>query len=134
MAAAVIKLDALPDAIRAGTQDHDLFAIARVGLILIFVGRIKIWSERFKLCAAGVDALEDGTNTHLVPDAPHVVFSRRKQGGELLIGKARPFGLEQRIARDRVDTLALQLTFERDDLLKVIEEPRINLSQVVQLF
>ena len=68
MTTAVVKLNSLPDAIRAGTEDHDLAAIGGRGLAFRFVGRIQIGRERFKLGAAGVNALVDRNNSQALPD------------------------------------------------------------------
>ena len=39
---AVIKLDALPDPVRATTEHHDLVAPGRVGFAFVFVGRVQV--------------------------------------------------------------------------------------------
>ena len=59
MAAAIIELDSLPDAVWPGTKNHDLPPIGRVRFALFFVGRIKIWREGLKLGATRIDAFID---------------------------------------------------------------------------
>ncbi len=58
VAAAVVELDSLADAIRAAAQDHDLLAIRWIRLALRFVARIKIGREAFEFGRAGIDAIE----------------------------------------------------------------------------
>ncbi len=57
MAAAIVKLDALTDAVRPAAEDHNFFAIGRRGLVFFFVGRVQVWREAFELAGAGVNAL-----------------------------------------------------------------------------
>ena len=65
VAAAVVELDALADAVRAAAEDDRLLAIARLGLALgrlaeraALVGRVHVGRRRRELGRAGVDALE----------------------------------------------------------------------------
>ncbi len=60
VAAAVIELDALADAVGPAAQNHDLLAIARVGLARALVAGIEVRREAFELGGAGVHAAEDG--------------------------------------------------------------------------
>ena len=57
VAAAVVELDALPDAVRAAAEDHDLLPRRRIGLALLLVGAVEVRRERLELRRAGVDAL-----------------------------------------------------------------------------
>ncbi len=60
VAAAVIELDSLADAVGSAAQNHDLFAIVGVGFAGGFVGGIEIRREAFEFGRAGIDAIEDG--------------------------------------------------------------------------
>jgi hypothetical protein len=44
-AAAVVEFNALADSIWTGPENHDLAAIARFGLALVFIARIEVWRE-----------------------------------------------------------------------------------------
>ena len=59
VAAAVVELDALADAVGAAAEDHDLAPRGRVGLALVLVGRVEVRGVRLELGRAGVDALVD---------------------------------------------------------------------------
>ena len=48
VAAAVIKLDSLPDTIGTTAQDDDLFLFSRSRFVLVFVGRVQIWRVTFE--------------------------------------------------------------------------------------
>ena len=71
MDAAVIELDALPDAVWPAAEDDDLAAVAGRGLALRLakgrglVGRIHVGRDCFELGGAAVDALEDGVDAKL---------------------------------------------------------------------
>ena len=64
VAAAIVELDALADAVRAAAEDHDLLLVGRRGLVggrageRRLVGRIHVGGGRGELGGAGVDALE----------------------------------------------------------------------------
>ena len=65
MAAAIIELDALADAVGAAAQDDDLFAVARIGFAVhlaaqrLLVSRVHIGRGRREFRGAGIDALID---------------------------------------------------------------------------
>ncbi len=73
MYAAVVELDALPDAIGPGAQYDDFFLIAGPVLILSFVGQVVVWGAGFELPRAGVYQLDNRLDTQLLPRLPHVV-------------------------------------------------------------
>ena len=62
MDAAVVELDALPDAVRAAAEHDDLVARRRIGLALFLVGRIHVGGRRRELGSARIDALVDRTH------------------------------------------------------------------------
>ena len=63
MAAAVVELDALPDPIRAGAEDHDLAPVGWLRLAFFFVDRVQVRREALEFGRTRVDALENGANT-----------------------------------------------------------------------
>jgi hypothetical protein len=65
VAAAVIELDSLPDAVGPAAQNHDLLAIRGRGFALRFVAGIEIRREAFELGRTGIDAIEDGRHAQL---------------------------------------------------------------------
>ena len=66
VAAAVIELDSLADAVGAAAQNHDLLAVGGIGFAGRFVGRIKIRREAFELRRAGIHAIEDRAHAQLL--------------------------------------------------------------------
>ncbi len=79
VAAAVIELDALPDAVGPAAQNHDLLAVAGVGFAGAFVDGIEIRREAFELRRAGVHAVEDGAHAQLLAAVAHGDLDRRSR-------------------------------------------------------
>ncbi len=63
VAAAVVELDALADAVGAGAEDDDLRRFGRRRFVLFVVGRVEVGRHRFEFGGAGVDELEDGADS-----------------------------------------------------------------------
>ena len=78
VAAAIIELDSLPDSVRAAAEDHDLPAVANLGLVLGFaeqrrlVGRIEIGRRGIELGSAAVDPLEHRPHAEPKPVRAHL--------------------------------------------------------------
>jgi hypothetical protein len=64
--AAVVELDALPDAVRPAAQHHDLLARRGLGFALVFVSRVQVRGLGRELRRAGVDALVHRADAQLV--------------------------------------------------------------------
>src|SRR5205807_9271295 len=87
--AAVVELDALPDAIRPRPEYHDGRTLAGDRLVLVLVGRVVVGRLRLELGAARVDGLERGRDTGFEPAAPDLVFGDRPQPRLLGVGEAQ---------------------------------------------
>ena len=71
MHTAVIKLDALADAVRAAAYNHDLLFPGRQDFILIAVARVIIRRESLKFSRAGIDQAEGGVDAGLFTQGAH---------------------------------------------------------------
>src|SRR5437762_1144270 len=91
MATAIIKLDPLPDAIRAGAKDHYLARVGRRGFVFRFVRRVEIWCERFKLRAARINSFVDGSDPAALAILAYFVLGAPGQISETAIGKPHLF-------------------------------------------
>ena len=80
--AAVVELDALADAVRAAAEDHDLLAIGRIRLALLFVGRVQIGRGARELGRAGVDPLIDRSHVLFVTRCSDDLFFDADQVGD----------------------------------------------------
>ena len=94
MAAAIVELDALADAVRPAAEDGDLGAVG--GLRLVggrarerrLVGRVHVGGGRGELGRAGVDALEDRAHAQRVARRAHLVLALAGELGEARVGEA----------------------------------------------
>ena len=71
VAAAVVELDPLADAVGAAAQDHDLRPLARVGFARAFVVGVEVRREAFELGGAGIHAAEDRGHAQLLAARAH---------------------------------------------------------------
>ena len=105
MAAAVIELNSLPDAIGSAAQDDDFFLVSGCGFVLFFVGRVQIWSEAFEFGGAGVHALVHGLNLVFLSQMADfflIAFAAQAPGsGEASVGEAHTLGVAEHLGRDR---------------------------------
>src|SRR5580698_4646801 len=95
MAAAIIKLDSLSDTARPAAENHDLWPIRHIGLVFLFVSRIKIWRERFELRRAGIDTLENWFHAQFMPPLAHRRRLDVPQFRNLFVARARPLRFKQ---------------------------------------
>ena len=148
MAAAIIELDTLADAVGSRTENHDLRTIGWVRFVLFFVRRVKIRRVGFEFSAAGIDALVDGNQAELLAVGAHFVFASFRQVGEAAIGERGLFECAQQVegnvfqhgyalvprancistsSRDEsVPHRRLNFTLNLHHLLELIEKPRID--------
>ncbi len=130
MAAAIVELDALADAVRTAAQDDRLLLVRRIGLAIGaaveagLVGRIHIGRQAFELGRACVDALVDRAHAQCAARGAHGVFFDAAKFGEARIRKAHRlqpvhvgFGLRHAVRA--------HLRLSVDQALQLFEEPRI---------
>ena len=77
--AAVVELDALPDAVRPGAEDQHLLPAGVRDLVLVLVGGVVVRRRGLELGRAGVDGLERGAHAGRQPGRPHVGLGHRPQ-------------------------------------------------------
>ena len=100
--AAVVELDALPDAVRAAAQHHDLLAVGRLRLALLLVRRVQVRGAASANSAAQVSTrLYTGRTPSACRRARTSVFGRLQQVREAPVGEALALELAQLVARQR---------------------------------
>jgi hypothetical protein len=106
--AAVIKLNALPNAIGATPEDHDLFHGLWRGFAGTLVGGIQVGGVRHKFGTTGVDPLKRCRDVLLLAQGTEALRRRLelaiilgKEGREARIGKAILLGTDQCRVRQR---------------------------------
>ena len=133
MAAAVIELDSLADAVGPAAQNHDLLAVAGVGLAGAFVIGIEVRREALELRGAGIHAVEDGLDAEFLAAVAHVDFVHAPGLGELRIGDAEALGGAELLAGGGGQGGLRQLAFEFHHLLHLLEEPRVDGRHLVDV-
>ena len=83
--AAVIELDALPDAVGAAAQDDDFLTRSRRGLVFLLIGGIEIRRMGLELRGTGIHLLVDGPHTQAVPRRAHQFLLNALLSGNLQI-------------------------------------------------
>src|SRR5205823_14866738 len=95
MAAAVVELYALADAIGAAAENDDLPARAGLGFAGGLIGRIEIRSEAFEFGRTGVHAIEYRVNTQMLAAPADLEFGGVPSACDLNIGDAESLGPHQ---------------------------------------
>ena len=131
---AIVKLDALADADRAGTQHDDGLAAAVLRFGRRAVGAVKIRADGLELAAAGIDHAEG--RLHVQAGAKHADI-RRLAADKARNGAVRHahfFGGHHRIRVQRSDAAQrADFLLHADDVLHLFEEPDIDLRNLVDM-
>ena len=127
---AVVELDSLANADRPGTQhDHPLPPRGR-RLVLLVVGAVEVGGCRPELGGAGVHHLIDRGDARLPAQGTDDTGLPPGQLGDLVVGEAQPLALPQQV---RGQVLPLQPLLVPDDMTDLVQEPAVDLAQVVDL-
>ncbi len=129
MHTAVIELDALPDAIRAAAENHDLVGARRIGLAFLFVRRIQVGGRRREFRRAGVHALESGSQICLLAVLTHDRLLDSKQDRDTAVREALALQHAQAIAPERLQALCAHHVFLLNEIFDLREEPWIDAGQ-----
>ena len=138
MAAAIVELDALADAVRPAAEDHDLLLVRRRRLVggrareRRLVGRIHVGGGRGELGRAGVDALEHRPHAERAPRRRDLGLGAAGEHGEPRVGEAHRLEPAERARRGR-QALGLDLGLGLDDAAHLRQEPGIDLAGGVDL-
>ena len=141
LAAAVVELDALADAVGAAAQDHDLVAGGPAGLVFPLVGGVKIGGIGLELGGAGVHQLVDRIDAVLPAHQGQVVLIAAPEVGELPVGEAALLGPPEHVGK-LVLAAALPQQFTEDgqfirethQVADLVEEPGVDAGYFINLF
>ena len=95
MHAAVIELETLPDPVRAGAQDDDLFPARGVRFVLGLVAGVEVRRLGFELRRARVHPVEDGRHAAFEPGGADFGGAPARKLREVRIRKAVLFGAQE---------------------------------------
>uniref|UniRef100_A0A0N4ZAF6 NAD-specific glutamate dehydrogenase n=1 Tax=Parastrongyloides trichosuri TaxID=131310 RepID=A0A0N4ZAF6_PARTI len=140
VAAAVVELDALADAVGTAAEDDGFLLVRRGGFALGdlaqgagLIGRIHIGGGRGELGGAGVDALEHRAHAERATGGAHGGFGRTGQLGQTGVGEA--LGLElAEVDLGRGQALDADVTLGPDQVGDLAQEPGLIRAGGVDLF
>src|SRR5690606_6959521 len=128
--AAIIELDALADAIRAAAQDHDLRAIAGIGLAFFLVGRIQVRGGGRELGCARVDPLEYRPETRLDATLPDRRLLHTHQCGDARVGNALALQAPQARVIEAAHAGHRELPLLFDEIADLRKEPGVDAGEL----
>ena len=138
MAAAIIELDALADAVWTATQDDHFFAVRRPCLAFdvahdgALVGRVHVGGLCFEFGSTSVDAFEDRVYAHGMADVANLRFGMLDQFGKAGVGEAHHFEVAHALfgcGQAFSDHNSLGV----DDLADAGKEPRVKFGDRVDV-
>src|SRR5208283_2302176 len=133
MAAAVIEFNALPDAVGAAAENHDLLFLGDVGFVFVLVAGIHVGSEGFEFGGAGIDTLENRTN----PVASTLQTDGGGSGlpklGEMFVASTDAFYVAEQVLGGGFDGDSGGAAIDLNDFFNLLNEPGIDLGQIANL-
>ena len=137
VAAAVVKLNSLPDAVGPAAQNDDFLLLGRRGLVFFFVGRVQIRRVAFEFRGAGVHALVDRRDAVLLAQMPNFFLRalavEPPDPGQPPVGEAHALGLAQHLGGNRFHGMLFQLQLHVVNLFELVQEPGIDRRHLRQL-
>ncbi len=131
MHAGVVELDALADAVRAGTQDDDGRLGVQRHLVLLVIGRVVVRGVGGELRGAGVHGLVDRADAQGLADAADHGFLVVGECADLLVGEAVALGALQHFL-GQGGGLA-DLLRDLVEQLELVQVPRVDLGGLEEL-
>ena len=126
MAAAIIELNSLPDAVRPASKNDDLLPVRRLRLVLVFMCRVEVRRIRFELRGTRVDSLVDGYYSVVGALCSYTVWFRSREECETRVGEAGPFGFAEKLRRQIFQIIGRDLLHQIRNFLHLVQEPRID--------
>lgn len=98
------------------------------------VGSVEVVGVGRELSSKGVDSLDPRLDTKVLTAGADLVFSAVDSVGDLLVGETELLSLEHELLLDAVEgSDLLEFVSAVNDVLDLVEEPLVNLAQVVDL-
>ena len=134
MAAAIVELDPLADAVGPAAED-DYPPLARLlgrRLVLVLVGRIVVGRIGLELGGAGVHRLERGHDAATLPLGADVHLGHVAEHGQLPVGEAELLGLAEQCVIDLLGGAGRpQPLLQLHDFQQLLQEPGVDAGQLV---
>ena len=131
MAAAVVELEPLPDAVGTAAEDDHLAGRRRRRLAFLLVGAVHVRRERLELGRAGVDALVGGPQAELGALLAHRRLVHLEDVRQVLVAEAGALQRAQQVGRHIAQADERRGAAQFDQLGELLEEPRVDLRELV---
>ena len=126
---AVVKLDALANAVWPTAQHHDLLAVGGQRFAFFFIGGVHVRRGGSELCRTGIHALVDRTHVQGVPMALHTELRHFQQRGEARIREPLLLDAEHRVLVEVLQCQRSDARFFLNDVFDLHQEPGIDARQ-----
>ena len=120
VAAAAIEFNPLSYPVRTTAEDHDLLAIARFGLILFLVCRVKVWRVGFEFCGARIHAFVHRSDRVVTTLPCNVARFRTNEPGDSSIGKPGFLGFAKKFCRKTLERVLRHQLYDIRDFFHFI--------------
>ena len=134
MYTAVVKLNALTNAVWATAQNHDFFAVARLCFTLFFVSGIHVSSIRRKFGGTRVNAFVHWMQIQTMAVSAYFIFRHVQQSGHALVGKAFAFQTAQSGVIQVLQACRSQFGFFFNQVTQLCQEPRVDFADFEDFF
>ena len=129
--AAVVELDALPDAVGTAAEHDDLLLVAALALVLLLEGAVVVGRAGREFSGAGVHQLVHPADAELLAPLVHLALQAAQQVRDLPVGVALLLGLEEQVLGQRPERVPLDLLLGEDQVLDLLQEPEVDAGALV---
>ncbi len=126
LAAAIVELNTLADAVWPAAEDHDLVCSGGPGFILGLVGTVKVRGAGCKLRGTSIHAMKSGQNTPGFANLTNLASRQPRQAADVRVGKPHTLGAAQQ--GDEFFRLWIACSdsrFEVNDFLQLRQKPGV---------
>ena len=137
--AAVIKFNALANAVRSAAEHHDFFVVGGFGFAftsthaksvsVAFVARVHVSRVCRELSRTGVHAFVDRANVEGVTTCTHHMLCGLEQLGQATVGETFLLERTQLVSGDGFERCGFKFQFDLDDFFDLHQKPGVDLGQ-----
>ena len=134
MHTAVVKLNALTNAVWTTAQNHDFFAVARLCFTLFFISGIHVSGIGCKFGGTSVNAFVHWMQIQTMTVCADFGFRHVQQSGHALVGKAFAFQTAQSGVIQVLQACRSQFGFFFNQVTQLSQEPRVDFADFEDFF
>ena len=132
MDAAVVKLDALANAVGTGREDNHtgLLGLSALGCATVLVGEVVVARAGSKLAGAGVDSLHERAHANDLAHGTHNLLARPREVGNLTVREAKLLGGQHVVVVQANEPQLRDRAFGGDDVRDAVKEPAVDVREL----